>query len=62
MSVRLIKPIEGKRVRDPETGAVVTAAGVRVPEPIGTYWDRRVRDGDVTADLEPAPKRARRKE
>lgn len=43
----LVKPVEGRRVRHPSTAEVLGPDGVKV-ETIGTFWFRRLKDGDVT--------------
>jgi hypothetical protein len=42
----LVTPQPGRRVRHPDTGAPLAAAGEIVP--LTSYWRRRERDGDVT--------------
>lgn len=51
-------PVEGRRVKDPETRQVLTAGELK---PKTNYWQRRLRDGDVEerpapADHEPKPR------
>jgi hypothetical protein len=41
----LIKPVPGKRVRDPDTKRVIPTEGLEVTE--SPYWVRRIQDGDV---------------
>ena len=43
-----IKPTEGRIVIDPKTGRQLPAGGAIVR--MGTFWGRRLRDGDVTAE------------
>ena len=53
MRTMRIRPVGGARVRDPETGALLTE-----PRDVAcsTYWMRRLRDGDVAIVLpEPDP-------
>lgn len=48
-----IKPAKGVRVRDPDTGEHLDAAGATVPR--NRYWLRRLKDGDV---VETKPQKA----
>ncbi len=59
-----IRPVEGRRVRDPGTKAILEAPAT---VPRTTYWARRLRDGDVAlSDVKPpvetAPKKPKRGE
>lgn len=54
MSRMTVYPAAGRVVPDPEAGGTLAAEGRDVPR--DTYWLRRLRDGDVTAD---APKKAK---
>ena len=45
MTTIFIRPVEGRRVRLPESTEVVTAE-IAVEDSI--YWQRRLADGDVT--------------
>ncbi|WP_413535065.1 DUF2635 domain-containing protein [Rahnella inusitata] len=40
-----VKPTAGRTVRDPVKGTLLPEVGAEVPE--STFWDRRLRDGDV---------------
>ena len=42
----LVKPKNGKKVRDPKTYKHVPEKGLKI-EKIDTFWFRRERDGDV---------------
>jgi hypothetical protein len=57
MSTIRVKPVDGARVRDPRTGAVIPAEGIEVTNE--TYWQRRLAAGDVVLD-EPAAEKAPR--
>lgn len=39
-----VRPVEGRRVRIPDTGAVLTA---EKEVPLTSYWLRRIEAGDV---------------
>lgn len=41
-----IRPIDGKRIRDPRDGRVLPADRTTVVSP-NSYWQRRLRDKDV---------------
>lgn len=41
-----IKPLEGLKLRDPETMRLVPESGINI-EKLTDYWNRRVVDGDV---------------
>jgi len=43
----LVMPQADRRVRHPDTKAVLTSEGCRI-EHVTTYWHRRELDGDVT--------------
>lgn len=47
-----VKPAEGLRVVNPATGQPLPAEGEVVEN--GTYWIRRLDDGDVTEEAPPA--------
>jgi hypothetical protein len=47
-----VKPAEGLRVVNPATGLPLPAEGDSVEN--GTYWIRRLNDGDVTEQTPPA--------
>lgn len=40
-----VKPTTGRAVRDPVKGTLLPEGGAEVPE--STFWNRRLRDGDV---------------
>jgi cytoskeletal protein RodZ len=40
-----VKPEAGRTVRDPVKGTLLPEEGAEVPE--STFWNRRLRDGDV---------------
>jgi len=44
-----VKPAEGRAVRDPRSMALLSEEGREVPDG-DTFWQRRVRDGDVTVE------------
>jgi hypothetical protein len=44
-----VKPVQGRIVRDPRTMAILPQEGREVPDS-DAYWQRRIRDGDVTAE------------
>ena len=44
-----VKPAEGRAVRDPRSMALLSEEGREVPDD-DTFWQRRVRDGDVTVE------------
>jgi len=50
-----VKPTTGRAVRDPVKGTLLPVEGAEVPE--STFWNRRLRDGDVEK-LDPAKKAA----
>jgi len=55
-----VRPAEGRRVRDPETGRVIPDDGANFSP--SSYWFRRVRCGDVTIETSksaPSKKAAR---
>jgi hypothetical protein len=54
MSIRTTRvyPVEGRRIRHPETGELIPPEGLEVPR--GGYWLRRILDGDLT-EAPPAP-------
>jgi hypothetical protein len=41
-----VKPVPGRKVRDPRTKQAIPETGIEVPDG-DTYWTRRVLDGDV---------------
>ena len=50
-----LKPTAGRTVRDPVKGTLLPEEGAEVPK--STFWDRRLRDGDVVnADAVPQAK------
>lgn len=51
-----VYPVEGIKVRDPQTTQHVPAEGLAVPR--STYWLRRIQCGDVTTS-KPASKPAK---
>lgn len=49
-----IKPVSGRRCKDPRTRELVPERGVTVPK--NSYWLKRLKDGDcVLMDSEPSP-------
>jgi len=50
-----VKPVEGRRVKDPRTRELLRDLGAWVPK--DSYWTRRIKDGDVTVTDGPAAKR-----
>ena len=42
----VVKPAEGRSMRDPMTRHLITESGVKVP--LSAYWRRRIEDGDLT--------------
>ena len=52
MDRRLVKPVAGKRVGDPEVGVKPLPPEGRVVE-WSTHWHRRLADGDITAEAAP---------
>lgn len=54
-----IKPAPGLTVRDPKTARPLATEGENKPRT--TYWQRRLRDGDVVL-VEDAPPKQRRAE
>ena len=50
-----VKPVEGRRVPDPQRGDTLPAEGREV-EPT-QYWQRRVADGDVVEAAPPKTKK-----
>lgn len=42
----IVKPAEGRKVRDPVSRLHIPEAGVEVSD-VDTYWARRLRSGDV---------------
>lgn len=56
-----VRPVPGRRVRDPGTMQPLAEAGEL--KPLTTYWIRRLSDGDVVeAKPQAAEPKARRKE
>lgn len=53
----LVKPVPGRTVRDPHSMALLPEEGREVPD-ADPFWLRRVRDGDVTIEQQPAPRAA----
>lgn len=51
-----VKPAEGLTIRDPDLHDLLPAEGREVPNT--DYWQRRLRDGDVTEAAKPSPKQA----
>lgn len=51
MTRKTVTPAEGRKVRDPETGQPIAAAGSIVRW--GPYWQRRLDDGDLSAVTDP---------
>lgn len=51
MSQKTIKPVSGRRVRDPD-GALLPAGGKTVTW--CAFWEQRLRDGDIEVAEEPA--------
>jgi hypothetical protein len=49
----MVKPAEGREVRDPITKQLLPRAGRNVPNDM--FWRRRLRDGDVVLIDEAAP-------
>jgi hypothetical protein len=41
-----VKPKEGIKIRNPDTGQLVPAEGIEVPDS-DIFWIRRIRDGDA---------------
>jgi hypothetical protein len=55
MDRRLVKPVAGRIVRDPDHGGnPLPEAGTVVDW--STYWHRRLEDGDITATAAPEAK------
>ncbi len=55
METKLIKPVDGFKIRDPQTKAYLPEEG-RLVE-MSSYWYRRIQDGTVTiADSSPVLK------
>jgi hypothetical protein len=51
-----VKPVEGRRVRDPVTKFHIPDEGIRIPEANAAatmYWFRRIRSGDVVLVPDP---------
>lgn len=48
-----VKPAEGRAVRDPRSMRLLPEEGAEVPDG-DLFWQRRVRDGDVVVDEQPA--------
>jgi hypothetical protein len=48
MKHKIAKPVEGRLVRDPVSMAPVTNAGTLHRS--SGYWNRRVKDGDITVE------------
>ena len=50
----IVKPVEGRIVRDPRNFQILPAEGRDVPDTM--FWRRRIRDGDVVEEgaAEPA--------
>lgn len=56
-----VKPAEGMKLLDPETGAPIPPEGIEVSD-YDLYWTRRLRDGDavkVEAQRTPTPRQER---
>lgn len=53
-TVFYIRPVDGLRIADPETGAYLPPEGAVMPR--SGFWLRRLKDGDVieTAKIAPA--------
>lgn len=51
----LVKPAANRRVLDPQTRQPLPAEGAEVPR--GTYWMRRLADGDVVETTKPKSKK-----
>lgn len=47
-----VKPAPGLKVRHPQTGQHIPAEGVEVPDG-DSYWQRRLRSGDVVLMTRP---------
>lgn len=54
-----VRPVEGRRVRDPQTRVVLTAP---CRKPRNSYWLRRIAQGDVVEVSPEQPKTAERKD
>lgn len=63
MAHKMVKPAEGRLVRDPKSMQLVSAEGVTIR--ISSFWNRRIKDGDVfvsdevveTSTSNPKPKK-----
>jgi hypothetical protein len=61
MKMTRVYPVEGRRVRHPETGELLPPEGMNVPR--AGFWLRRIQDGDVAeAPEKPAKAKKEKKE
>ncbi len=45
MEIKILKPVNGAKIRDPKTKEFLPEDGKRVE--MTTYWNRRIQDGTV---------------